>query len=257
MEMNLFNWNRVAGVCCLAMCFSVVLIAGDQDETKESSGNGKGGIGVRFDPVIQMIEGWKVHVEPVLLEGAHGELGARSMKMLENHLERVALLMPEGRLKEMRTLEIWIEQDHPELKSMQYHPSRRWLVSHGHDPRLTKKVHIPRAKNLLSRQQMVKHPAVVLHELAHAFHDQILGFDHPEIIKIFKRAKESGKYEKVLLYTGQKVRHYGMSNHKEYFAEGTEAYFYRNDFYPFVRAELKEYDPEFHDLLEQIWGPLK
>ncbi len=35
----------------------------------------------------------------------------------------------------------------------------------------------------------------------------------------------------------------------EYFAEGTEAYFYRNDFYPFVRAELKDHDPVLRDLL--------
>ena len=33
-----------------------------------------------------------------------------------------------------------------------------------------------------------------------------------------------------------------------------EAYFDRNDFYPFVRAELKEHDPVLHDLLEEIWG---
>ena len=43
----------------------------------------------------------------------------------------------------------------------------------------------------------------------------------------------------------------------EYFAEGTEAYFDRNDFYPFVRAELKEHDPVLHDLLEEIWGVRK
>jgi len=43
----------------------------------------------------------------------------------------------------------------------------------------------------------------------------------------------------------------------EYFAEGTEAYFYRNDFYPFCRAELKEHDPILHDLLVEIWGPLQ
>ena len=40
-------------------------------------------------------------------------------------------------------------------------------------------------------------------------------------------------------------------------AEGTEAYFYRNDFYPFVRAELKEHDPTLHDLLVEVWGSLK
>jgi len=61
----------------------------------------------------------------------------------------------------------------------------------------------------------------------------------------------------VLLYTGRKVRAYAANNDKEYFAEGTEAYFYRNDFYPFVRAELKEHDPVLHDLLEEIWGPMR
>jgi len=27
-----------------------------------------------------------------------------------------------------------------------------------------------------------------------------------------------------------------------------------NDFYPFVRAELKEYDPQTYALMEKIWG---
>ena len=102
-----------------------------------------------------------------------------------------------------------------------------------------------------------KHPYVVLHELAHAYHDQVLGFDHPKVVETFEKAKASGIYEKVLLYTGKKVRHYALSNHKEYFAEGTEAFFYRNDFYPFVAAELQEYDPDLYDLLVEIWGPMR
>ena len=36
-----------------------------------------------------------------------------------------------------------------------------------------------------------------------------------------------------------------------------EAYFYRNDFYPFVRAELKEHDPAMFELLVKIWGEVK
>jgi dipeptidyl-peptidase-4 len=100
---------------------------------------------------------------------------------------------------------------------------------------------------------MLKHPAVILHELAHAYHDQILGFDRPDIVEAYERAKASGTYDKVLLYTGQRVRHYGMTDAKEYFAEGTEAFFYRNDFYPFVRAELKEHDPRLHEVLSEIW----
>jgi dipeptidyl-peptidase-4 len=212
---------------------------------------------VRFDPVVQDIEGWKVHVDPALLEGEHREQGARALGMLANHLQRIALLVPEERLRKLRTLEIWIEHHHPTLGAMQYHPNVGWLRSHGHDPRLAKKVHITRAKELLSRHQLVKHPAVVLHELAHAYHDQILGFNEPRIVEAYKKAKERGDYEQVLLYTGKRVRHYAMTDHKEYFAEGTEAYVYRNDFYPFVRAELKEHDPVLHDLLVEIWGPLR
>ena len=43
----------------------------------------------------------------------------------------------------------------------------------------------------------------------------------------------------------------------EYFAEGTEADFYRNDDYPSVGAELKEHDPDLHGLLVKIRGPLQ
>ncbi len=212
---------------------------------------------VWFDPVVQQIEGWTVYVDPQMLQGEHSETGARALKMLANHLQRIVILVPEPQLTKMRKLEIWIEYRHPTLASMQYHPNLGWLTSHGHDPRLAKKVHIPRAESLLARDQMIKHPAVVLHELAHAYHDQYLSFDDPRIIEAYQKAKAAGIYEKVLLYTGKTVRHYAMTDHKEYFAEGTEAYFYRNDFYPFVRAELKEHDPALHDLLSDIWGLLQ
>jgi len=210
-----------------------------------------------FDPVIKNIEGWTVHVDPQMLDGEYAEQGTRALAMLANHLQRIAILLPEDRVKQMQKLEIWIERQHPELGNMQYHPDADWLTARGYDARLAKKVHITRAAALLSRQQMLKHPAVILHELAHAYHDQILGFDDPRIKEAYEKAMEAAIYDEVLLYTGKKVRHYGATNHKEYFAEGTEAYFYRNDFYPFVRAELKRHDPKLHDLLKDIWGKVK
>jgi hypothetical protein len=39
----------------------------------------------------------------------------------------------------------------------------------------------------------------------------------------------------------------------EYFAESSEAYFGTNDFYPFVRAELKAHDPEMFKLVGELW----
>lgn len=212
--------------------------------------------GVRFDPVVQEMEGWTVHVDPALLEGEHADEGAKCLRMLSDHLNRISLLVPEDRLEKLRRCEIWIERRHPSLGAMQYHPSEGWLRRHGHDPRLTKKVHIPHAGALVSRSQLVKHPAVVLHELSHAYHDQVLGFDYRPVVDAYDKAMKDGSYEKVLLFDGRTVKHYGATDHKEYFAEGTEAYFYRNDFYPFVRAELKEHDPALHAELEKVWGPV-
>ena len=211
--------------------------------------------GVRFDPVVRTIEGWTVSVDPALLNAGPDSDDARALAMLGNHLQRIRILVSPEPLAKLQTIGIWIERDHPTLKSMQYHPSADWLVEHGHDPRLARKVHITQARDLLSREQMLKHPAVVLHELAHGYHDQVLGFNNPELVAAYTAAKASGSYDNVLLYTGERVRHYGLTDPMEYFAEGTEAHLYRNDFYPFVRAELKEHDPVLHALLVRIWDP--
>ena len=210
-----------------------------------------------YDPVERQIEGWTIDVDPRLLNEENRELGEKAMKALANHLQRITYIVPEKQLAQLRTMRIWLELDNPVLGNMQYHPGKGWLVNNGHDPRLVKHVHIPRAKHLTDRHMWAKHPYVVLHELAHAYHDQILDFNNAEVLATFNAAKEAGIYEEVLLYTGQKVRHYGLSNQMEYFAESTEAYFGVNDFYPFVRAELKEHDPRMYEQLEKIWGPIK
>ncbi len=200
------------------------------------------------------IKGWTVHADARLVNGEYKEIGTRSLSMLANHLERLTILLPEKQLAEMRKMEIFIEHSHPELGNMQYHPDLDWITEHGYDPRLVKKVHIPQAAELVSRQQMLKHPAVILHELAHAYHNQVLGFEEPTIIKAYDDAMKKGIYQQSLLYTGKTVKHYATTNHKEYFAEATEAYLYHNDFYPFVRAELNQHDPAAFALMQKIWG---
>ena len=104
-------------------------------------------------------------------------------------------------------------------------------------------------------------PSFTLHELAHAYHHQVLadGFDNPEIKAAYDRTKTSASYEKVERWFGNgrpntQERAYAMANPMEYFAEGTEAFFTRNDFFPFNRAELKQHDPPLARLLAKLWG---
>jgi hypothetical protein len=200
------------------------------------------------------LHGFTVHADTRLVNGEYKELGSRSLSMLSNHLERIAILLPEKQLADLRKMEIFIEHSHPELKNMQYHPDADWLVERGYDPQLAKKVHIPQAADLISRNQMLKHPAVILHELAHAYHNQILGFEEPSIVKAYDDAMKLGIYEKSLLFNGETVKHYATTNCKEYFAESTEAYLYHNDFYPFVRAELRQHDPAMFAIMQRVWG---
>ena len=207
-----------------------------------------------YKPIKKEIEGWTVWVDPALLEGEGEAVGDKALKVLAHHFFKISLLVNDDVLADLQKLELWIELNNDKLTGMQYHPSKAWLTKNGHDPALEKKVHIPRAENLYSKAQLHKHSWVILHELAHSYHDQVLGFDHEGIKKGFAEAEKSGRYENVLLYNGRKVKHYALSNHKEYFSEMTESYFGRNDFYPFVYIELKNYDPVAFSLMEKVWG---
>lgn len=209
-----------------------------------------------YEPTVKQIEGWTIKVDPQLLTKENEEVATQAFTALANHLQRVKYIVPKDRCEQLQKLPIWIELK-GNLSSMQYHPDRGWLIANNHNPKLAKHVHIPHAKDLYKPSTWAKHPYVVLHELAHAYHDQVLDFDHAEVKAAYDNMKEKKIYEDVLLYTGKKVRHYALTNHKEYFAESTEAYLGVNDFYPFVRAELKEHDPQMFEQMEKIWGPVK
>jgi hypothetical protein len=101
-------------------------------------------------------------------------------------------------------------------------------------------------------------PVFVLHELAHAYHDLTLGFENPEIIAAFEHAVKNKLYDAVERKAAngkpsRVERAYAMTNHKEYFAETSEAFFGQNDFFPFNREDLRRHDPEMEQLLEKLW----
>jgi len=202
---------------------------------------------------VRRVEGWSVYVDKVLLTSEE-EVGTQALRVLGYKLYEIKQLVPADRLARLQQAAIALDLDCPRLTSMQYHPSATWLKENGHDPALVRKVHIPRARALISKLPINQQPMVILHELAHAYHDQVLGFDEPRIKQAWARFKDSGKYEKVMHLSGKPRRHYALTNQMEFFAEMTEAFFGTNDFYPFVRSELRQELPEVYTLLEEIWG---
>ena len=205
----------------------------------------------------KILEGWTIRVDDRLLDSANAELSKKSLKFLEGKLADIVVVVPEEPLKQLRKVEIVLDLSHGKLSSMQYHPSANWLKNNGYAENLAKCVHIPKAADVAVKRNINEQPWVILHELAHAYHDQVLSFDHPRVLEAYKAYKASGRGDKVLLYNGQKVKHYALTNQMEFFAEMTESYFGVNDFYPFTRAELHEIEPDTFELLKSIWDVRK
>jgi len=200
------------------------------------------------------IQGWTVRVDERLLQPPHDELGARALGLLEAKLVDITYVVNADRLAKLQAVTLVLDLSHGKLRSMQYHPNAGWLQAHGYARDLEKCVHIPEAVALPTSRSINEQPWVILHELAHAYHDQVLGFDEPRILAAYEQFKHSGRGVAALRYDGKTVRHYALTDHKEFFAEMTEAYFGINDFFPFNRAELMTAEPEIFSLLQAIWG---
>ena len=198
------------------------------------------------------LRGWTLRVHKDLLAQEHAALYADVLAELGNHFYRIERAVPAKAVAELKKVVIWVEHDNPKARHAHYHPSADWLKANGYNPDKVKGVELGSARSFL---RSVRHqPWMILHELAHAYHDRVLGWEHPEILAAYNAAKEAGTYEKVLIWNGRVGRHYAMTNQKEYFSENTEAYFGTNDIYPFVRAELKRHDPKAYEVIEKVWG---
>jgi hypothetical protein len=203
--------------------------------------------------VDHLVEGWTIRVEKKLLE-QDPELAEQALSLIEMQLRDLVWVLPQKRISELRSVKIVMDLDRPKIRGLQYHPDLNWLKRGGHSLYLHKAVHIPQARSYVNLKKSNVQPWVMLHEMAHAWHDQIITFKDPAVIAAFTKAVSSKKYETVLHINGQERRHYSLTDHKEYFAEGTEAFVGTNDFFPFVKPELKKHDPTLYKILKNIWG---
>ena len=197
---------------------------------------------------VKEIEGWQVHVSNKLLN-EQADLGKKALRQLEHQLYQIKRLVPVEAVGKIQKVHIWLGNDAPYVAV--YHPSRKWLADNGQNPDKAKCVEISSLEKFLAWTK--PQPYMVLHELAHAYHHQFLGYDHPQIKDAYKKAMDQKQYDSVLHINGNTEKHYATNNDQEYFAEGTEAFFGTNDFFPFVRAELKEHDPQLYDVMKKVW----
>lgn len=205
-----------------------------------------------FAGQILELEGWTVFVREELRREQPAET-AVALDLLERQLQLVARRIPAGPLAELRRVPLYLSPTPDGLQpKAEYHPSRAWLLAHDRDPAMAQAVEFTNVA--IFPQEVERMPVVALHELAHAYHDRVLGFDNGKIKSAYEAAMQAGTYESVALRAnGRQVRHYGATNPREYFAEATEAYFGTNDFFPENRTQLRQHDPVVFELLGELW----
>ena len=215
--------------------------------------NGKAEASKPTNRTDRQVEGWTVRVDDRLLLPENRELADKALRFLAFRLAELKVVVPADKVARLQRVPIVLDLSHGDLVPMQYHPSADWLRKNGYSEELAKCVHLPRAADLMTSRNIREQPWVILHELSHAYHDQVLGFDNPRVVQAHEDFKRSGHGDKSLLYDGKRVKHYGLTTPMEFFAEMSEAYFGSNDFFPFNRAELKENEPAIYQLMRDVW----
>ncbi len=214
----------------------------------ERSENGK-------SHATRQIEGWTVHIDKKLLNEQPQETRI-ALELLTKQLQEIVRVVPAKPVAELKKVPLWFSPKYPNVgERAEYHPGAGWLKNNGRNPEMAKAVEFTNIAKFEAETRRM--PNFTLHELAHAYHDRVLNFEHRDIKAAYERAKASGTYDRVDRKDSEgrvrKDRSYALTNQMEYFAEGTEAFFAKNDFYPFNREELEQHDPEFFKLLKVIW----
>jgi hypothetical protein len=204
----------------------------------------------------QTLEGWTVRIDDRLLTAANKPLTDKALELIAAQLKEVVRVVPAGPVAQLRKVKLWLSPPYPNApQSGQYHAAEAWLIQQGRNPAMVKGIEFSNV--FIFEQESKRMPVFVLHELSHAYYDQVLG-EHAGIKAAYARARASKSYDCVERWRGPErpttfESAYAMLDDWEYFAENSEALFGRNDFYPFTREDLGKHDPGMLALLQQVW----
>lgn len=207
----------------------------------------------------RQVSGWRLHVHRQLLDAKKLPATQQALKLLAAQLDEIIRVVPPAAVEQLQQVTLWFSPEYPGINPRaEYHPSGDWLRANGRDPAMARGVEFTNIRIFAAETRRM--PNFALHELAHAYHHRVLadGFANASLRTAFEAAKASGGYDRVQRQDSEGNKRFGrayaLTNPQEYFAETTEAYFTRNDFFPFDRQELEQLDPNAVQLLIELWG---
>lgn len=201
------------------------------------------------------VAGFTVLADPQVIDPPE-KLDRTPLEVLEGELKTISRIVHAKALAELRKLTIWAEWDEEQpltngrkgkALAVYYGGSQRGLLAAGKNPLKANNITILSTRDLTREHQPKRESGrcVLLHEMVHAIHHTILGFNHAQIQAAYQQALERGKVER---------GSYAATNAQEFFAEMSCAYLDKLPYFPRDREELKKHDPPTFQLLAVIWS---
>jgi hypothetical protein len=209
---------------------------------------------------IRVIEGFTTIIsDEVMIQHQNSTLQRKPLDVLELELKTMIAIMPSKIVNALRNVLIWVDWDDKQgmpngrdgfALAIYSGGHQASLLREGRHPLRAKAVSILRMQALTNEHQPEQDSGrcVILHEMAHAVHFEVLGQDHAPIKAAYKQALERKLYD---------AKAYITTNEAEFFAESTCAYFNQLQYHPKDREALKRHDPVTYKLMESIWGKSK
>ena len=172
MKSSIFSKIASLSVCCILATASPISGAVDQLTNTRP-------FVATQDYQVQTIEGWVVHVNKKLLN-SRKDVGSPALSLLAQKLGEIRKLVPPTALAKIMRVPIWLGVNDYAVPNAAYHPSASWLIDHGWNPDKAKSVEIGSAQTFIDWSP--SQPMLVLHELAHSYHDLVLGHENRDLL---------------------------------------------------------------------------
>lgn len=236
-----YGWHAWVARSARGQCVSAFVSEGPR-ESWQIGGD------VAGDYERRMVGSFPVYVAPEFKARDPALLGS-ALTMIENNARDLEAVVPAKAWRRIAGVPIWLEIKTTPPDRGAYHPAPNWPPPGGEALARAGAIEFPGNLAYVAARQ----PNVLMHELGHAYQDRVLGVGNRAIQAAYEKARASGRYDAVRHASGRLMRAYAMTDAQEFFAELSEAYFGRNEIFPFTREELRKFDPDSYRVIDDAW----
>lgn len=122
----------------------------------------------------QELEGWVVYVSDELRQQRPEET-EKALELLKGQCRKVIHVLLPTAVSQLQQVRLWMSLPSSDRRPRaEFHPSVDWLIEHGMPPEKVKGVEF--TNSAILEKEIIRMPMLLLHELAHAYHNLVLGF---------------------------------------------------------------------------------